>query len=193
MGGNEFYYAQKYKDSYWVGMDIEDSLFNIFRENAREIDNVKLVKGDWFHLDRGLTGEFDGIISLQAISWLSEWERPLQEICCLQPKWIALSSLFYEGDIEYIIRSYNYERVDEKNNKQCTEAFYNIYSIPKIKEYLYNRGYKIFHYEPFEIDIDIPKQNSFDWGTYTVKLENGKRLQISAAMLMPWYFIFASK
>ena len=46
---------------------------------------------------------------------------------------------------------------------------------------------------PFEIDIDLPQTDNIDIGTYTVKLENKKRIQISAALMMPWYFIVASK
>ena len=30
-------------------------------------------------------------------------------------------------------------------------------------------------------------------GTYTIKTEDGNRLQVSGAMLMPWYFVYAAK
>ena len=54
-------------------------------------------------------------------------------------------------------------------------------------------GYSYFEYMPFEIDIDIPRGESMDIGTYTIKTEDGKRLQISAGLMMPWYFVVAYK
>ena len=71
--------------------------------------------------------------------------------------------------------------------------YYNIYSIPMIKEYLQEWGYTDFKYEPFDIDIDLEKPDHMDAQTYTIKTEDGRRIQISGAMLMPWYFIYASK
>ena len=62
-----------------------------------------------------------------------------------------------------------------------------------LKDFLAERGYTVFRAEPFEIDIDIPKPEHLDMGTYTVKTEDGKRLQISGALLMPWYSVYAAK
>lgn len=54
-------------------------------------------------------------------------------------------------------------------------------------------GYYNFYYEQFEIDIDIPKPQHKDIGTYTIRTEEGKRLQISAALMLPWYFVYAER
>ena len=61
-----------------------------------------------------------------------------------------------------------------------------------MRDYLKTLGYEKFEYIPFEIDIDLP-QTTKDIGTYTIKSEEGKRIQISAGLMMPWYFIVASK
>ena len=50
-----------------------------------------------------------------------------------------------------------------------------------------------FEYIPFMIDIDLPKTDNMDIGTYTVKTVEGDRIQISAGMMMPWYFAVAYK
>ncbi len=109
----------------------------------------------------------------------------------LNPKWLALSSLFYEGRINYDTKLTNYERLDI--DKAYTEVLYNIYSLPIIRDYLRDKGYTKFVYEPFIIDIDIEKSDSLDIGTYTVKKEDGGRIQISGAMMMPWYFVYAER
>ena len=38
----------------------------------------------------------------------------------------------------------------------------------------------------FEIPFDIPKPPIDQMGTYTEKLVDGRRLQISGSMIMPW-------
>lgn len=192
-GANLFYFAKKYPEVEWVGMDIDEELLKIFPRYGQCIDNVKLTQGDWFSLPDKYVGFFEGIISLQTLSWLPEWQEPLKQVCKLQPKWFAMSSLFYEGDMDYIIKCYNYERPDEKHGRDYTEGYYNIYSLPHIKRFLASMGYGKFIYEPFEIDVDIPRPKSYDWGTYTETTSDGRRLQLSGALLMPWYFIYAEK
>lgn len=192
-GANEYYFARKYCDSQWDGLDIDENLFTIFDEETDNIRNVRLMKGDWFNIESSLVGQYDGVISLQALSWLPEWKGPMEQICKLNPRFIALSSLFYEGDIEYTVNIKNYERPDIEKGTDHTKAFYNIYSIPRIKTFLADNRYRIFYAQPFEIDVDLPKPEKRDWGTYTIKTKEGRRLQLSAAMLMPWYFIYAER
>ncbi len=108
----------------------------------------------------------------------------------MKPKWIAFSLLGFEGLIDYNIRLFDYTK-----NKQhgCSEVFYNVYSIPKMKEVFSGLGYSKFDYREFEMDIDLPQTNKMGRGTYTVKTEQGKRIQISGGMMMPWYFAFAER
>jgi hypothetical protein len=55
------------------------------------------------------------------------------------------------------------------------------------------RGYEDFVFQPFNIDIDLPKPAHDGMGTYTEQLENGQRIQISGPVFMSWYFILARK
>ncbi len=194
-GGADIQFFKSHPDMKIDGIDVAKKLFDLFDlyadENTKKY--VKLYEGDWYNLDKSFIGKYDGIISLRTLSWLDDWKIPAIKICELNPKWIALSSLFYEGKVSYQIRVTDYTLYEGTSNDENDSFFYNIYSIPLIKEFLAERGYNIFVAEPFEIDIDLPKPKSLGTGTYTIKTEDGKRLQISAAMLMPWYFIFASK
>lgn len=47
--------------------------------------------------------------------------------------------------------------------------------------------------EEFEIDIDLKKTDSMDMGTYTIMTAEKKRMQVSGAIMMPWYFIYAER
>lgn len=192
-GAVDVYLAQHHPKLSITGIDLVGKSFWLFDEFADNDvkERVNLEIGDWYNLNPQYVNSFDGVISVQTLSWLQEWKKPIDKIISLNPNWIGLSSLFYEGKIDYQIILKDYER---KNiDGEYEEMYSNIYSIPIIKEYLAEKGYSVFDYAPYEIDIDIPKPEHKDLGTYTIKAENGTRLQISAAMLMPWYFLYASK
>ena len=175
------------------GVDYVESAFSIFDELASEDMKsvISLSKGDWFNMDKKYVNVFDGVISLETLSWLEDWMEPIEKIIEINPRWICLSSLFYEGKISYQIKLRDYEQTESKDG--FDESYYNIYSIPILREFLYERGYKIFDYEKFQIDIDIPRPSHMGTGTYTVNTEQGERLQISGALQMPWYFVYAER
>jgi len=85
----------------------------------------------------------------------------------------------------------SYKNPQDKNSFRTIS--YNTYSLPRIENFFFERGYKIFKYCPFEIDIDLPKPDDLYMQTYTKKLIDGKRLQLSGPILMNWYFIYAAK
>lgn len=192
-GAEAVYFLKKNPDMEIHGVDYIGDAFDYFNEKmSNEIKSkIKLSVGDWYHLDEGLIGRYDGVISLETLSWMDEWKRPIDAVVNLRPKWMAFSSLFYEGKIHYKIKMEDHEVTQSKDGFDVVN--YNIYSIPLIREYLSLQGYPIFHYERFVMDIDLPKPDHMGTGTYTVKTEDGSRLQISAAMMMPWYFIYAAK
>lgn len=132
----------------------------------------------------------DGIISLQTFNILPEYKGIARRMCELEPSWIAFSTLGFEGLIDYNVKLFDYTK---DADGECSEVFYNIYSLPKMKEYFSGLGYTRFDYMEFEMDIDLPQKNKMGRGTYTVKTEQGKRLQISGGMMMPWYFVFVEK
>lgn len=175
-GAVDAYIASLHKNVSITGVDLIGESFSLFDKyiDSDLKDRVTLETGDWYHLDKKYIGEFDGVISVQSLSWLENWKVPLEKIIELNPKWMAFSSLFYEGKIELQIKAMDYERCDEIGDHE--ETFYNIYSIPIIKDFLAEKGYSVFAYEPFEIDIDLPKPKHNDFETYTIKTEEGKRL-----------------
>ncbi len=193
-GANTLYMANRFKDSQFVGLDVNEELIicgNNQIEKNSFYGNCRLYKGDWFNPDNKWIGVFDGIISFQTLFMFPEYKEALKMLTKLQPKWIGLSSLFYEGKIEYTNKFRNYYRPSEC--KEYTDTYYNIHSIPLFKEYMNTLGYSRFEYIPFDIDIDLPKIDSLDIGTYTIKTEDGKRIQVSGGLMMPWYFVIAYK
>lgn len=192
-GGNINYMRKKYPAINFVGIDINTEFVekgNLFFKNAN-VKNCSLMKYNLYKLDNSLKGKYDGIISFQTLSWLPEYGKPLRKLIKLDPKWIAISSLFYEGPVNCKIEiQYLNERISDT---KCKKAHYNIYSLEEVKDFFKSHGYHHFKYIPFNIDIDLIKPKDNSMGTYTEKLEDGKRIQMSGPLLLPWYFIFATK
>lgn len=130
------------------------------------------------------------LFTLRPESWLSikDYKKTIKNIIKIRPDWILITSLFYNGPVDTKIQIKDYSR--KMNNKNYRKSHYNIYSIQKF-ENLFS-GYYIDKCVPFEIDIDL-KKNSDGMGTYTEKLESGKRIQISGPLMMPWYTILLKK
>ena len=135
-------------------------------------------------------GGVDGVISLQALSWLPEMKNPMTQIFeVIQPNWIGLTSLFYEGDISCRIEVFEHSR--------SRKTFYNVYSLKELNRLAGEHEYEIVKYDRFDIEIDIPKPRNIDlMATFTEKVEGSsdyQRLQISGPLLMNWYFVLIKR
>lgn len=170
-----------------MGVDFNER----FQEFFSECERVTFEAGDLYRMNSSYVNRFDGAVCLQTLSWLPGYQEPLENICGLNTNWIAMSLLGYEGKINFNIRVENYESLTPEG--KFTQSHYNVYSIPMIKEFLMERGFCRFDYEEFVIDMDLEKPKNRDMGTYTVKTADQKRMQVSGALLMPWYFIFAGR
>ena len=193
-GANLYYMQQRFPKCKDLGLDINESLVNegmIFLQKEM-VTNCALEYEDIYNLNLAKhNGKFDGIVSYQTLSWLPEYKTAINSILKLNPNWVALTSLFYDGLVDCKIEIQEFDSPQEK--VFFKSSFYNIYSLPRIKNFFLERGYKIFKYCPFEIDIDLPKPEHSNMQTYTQKLIDGKRQQISGPLLMSWYFIYAAK
>lgn len=182
------YIAAKHPTSDFMGIDINTKLFELY---AGESTNISFEYGDVFRLNPEYKDRYDGLISLQVLSWLPEYRKPLEEMCKLNANWIAFSSLLYDGRINYTISLQNYER--PTHNSSFSQVYYNIYSVPLIRELLQDYGYRRFAYMPFEIDIDLEKPDHKNLGYYTVKTQDNKRMAFNTCLYQPEGFIFAGK
>jgi len=190
-GAATAYLARNHKNISFTGFDYSEDLVRLGSKIAHEmcIGNLKFQTGDWYHMSP--TDKYDGCISLQTLSWLPDYEKPLIEIFeKVSPNYLAITSLFYEGDITC--------KIEVEEHKRIKKSFYNIYSLPAIDRFCKKNGYVLTRYQPFEIDIDIARPSNLDFmGTYTKRVYGvGKkidRIQISGPILMSWYMILMEK
>lgn len=95
---------------------------------------------------------------------------------------MAFSTLIYEGNIDC--------RIVVSEPTRPRESYYNIFGLPTLTAAMAHEGYNIVKYQPFNIDIDLPKNNSPDFMcTYTINTESGSRLQCSGPLHLPWGFV----
>ena len=190
-GASLYYMAKRFPESKFTGLDIDEQLIRDGCDyfSKMSVPNCRLSVCDLHSVDTCVSkGEFDGVISLQTLSWLPGYEKALDAIISLSPEWIALTSLFYEGPVEAktVITQFEPDAEDE------VILYYNTYSLPRVKQYLHDRGFAKFKHKRFDISIDLPKNTDGRMQTYTEKTDEGRRLQISGPLLMNWYFIYAS-
>ncbi len=191
-GAATAFLATQHKSVNFTAFDYSSELLSMGKiiSKERSLDNLSFEQGDWYNLR--LDRNYDGCVSLQTLSWLPDFEHPVISIFKdVKPKWIGLTSLFYEGDITC--------RIEVEEHKRKRKTFYNIYSLQSLSRVCEQNGYSLKKYMPFEIDVDIDKPDDPDYmGTYTkrtVDETNNEfhRLQISGPLLMNWYMVLIEK
>lgn len=192
-GANLWYLSQRFPACDFVGIDLNPDLVRWGNEElaARGVSRVALQQGDVYALDAGLRDRFEGIISLQTLSWLPDYEAPLRRMMELNAEWIAVSSLFFDGRVTARVEIEDH--TTPLAGQPFREAFYNVYALPLVRDLLADGGYQHVEAQPFEIDVDLPRPPHDGMGTYTEMTTDGRRLQISGPLLMSWYFVFARR
>lgn len=186
-GANIHYMSNRFKNCTYLGLDINTDLIKAGNDffRGKKLDRCKLEYGDIYNMEDRHIANFDAIVSYQTLSWLPGYEAPLEAMIKLDPEWIALTSLFYDGNADC--------QIDVRNHVKNKNSIYNIYALPRFIEFLTRHGYSNIQYSPFNIDIDLAKPEDGGMGTYTETMQDGNRMQIAGPLLMPWYFVVASK
>ena len=193
MGANLYHIQKHSPGNQFTGIDLNPKCVaaGMARLEELQASSCVLLNADLYRLPTEFRHRFNGVFSLATLSWLPDFESAADCMTELGPEWIAATSLFYDGPVEAVVKTYDYTR--PLPNFDYTEKFYNIYSLPRVRRFFMQRGYEDFVFQPFNIDIDLPKPAHDGMGTYPEQLENGQRIQISGPVFMSWYFILARK
>lgn len=173
-------------ESVFFGIDQSNYLIEDAKKLCSDKNNMSFQVGDVYDLSKNLHKEFDISINWKTISWLPYYDQMIKDLMSLTKNHVFISSLFYDGDIDFEIKVREFKK---EAGSEHFNSYYNVYSLPRFKEFVYGLGAKNVEVHNFDIEIDIPKPPIDQMGTYTVKLDNGKRLQISGAVVMLWKVI----
>ena len=185
IGHLSYFLSKLSKDSEFLGVDETGYLIEEAKKYVRR-KNVKFVVDDIYDLPEKYPKFFDISINWKTLSWLPYYEECLKSLFSVTKKYIFLSSLFYEGDIDFEIKVREFQK---ESGKSGFNLFYNVYSLPQFKKFVYDLGAKKIEVYDFQIEKDLPKPPINQMGTYTLQLRDGKRLQISGAIIMSWKII----
>lgn len=187
-GGGTAYLARLHGGTQFLGLDLSNDLVHIARtlQGRSGLANLQFETADWYKLPESKAPP-DGVVSMQTLSWLPNAEEPLERIFRkLAPRWCAVSSLFFEGDISC--------SVEVTEHRRSRTSFYNCYSIPHIRRIAEMNNFTLASYLPFEMPCDLERPMDIDFmGTYTLRVEGEhdrlRRMQVSGPLLMNWYFL----
>src|SRR5262249_46151437 len=188
-GANIFHLSRVLTHARWTGVDIATHLFDVHRALATEHGGlrnpVRLIGGDFYPLSKLLSPRsFDLAFSIQTVSCLDGYTEFLpQLLAMLRPGGVAfVTSLFTDFQVDARIQITEYE----KDGSPRLPMFYNIYAWNRFRDYCLGLGAVEVIAEDFEIDIELPTPTHLHMGTYTTRLADGRLLQRSGPLLMPW-------
>jgi ubiquinone/menaquinone biosynthesis C-methylase UbiE len=171
-------------NSSFLGVDLTPFLIEEGREICKNKKNITLENADINEIKNKYPKNFDISIAWKAISWMPHYDEFLKSLMEMTKGHIFLNSPFYDGDIDFITKVYEYKNENLKNSNRF--LYYNVYSLPRFERFVKDLGAKNLEVYDFDIPFDIPRPPIDRMGTYTEKLEDGKRLQRSGAVIMSW-------
>jgi ubiquinone/menaquinone biosynthesis C-methylase UbiE len=169
-----------------IGIDQSEYLIKNAKELFNDKKNISFEVGDIYEIKKKYKKKIDVTINWKTISWLPHYDQMLKDLVSMTKNHIFLSSLFYDGDIDFEIKVREFKKEAGKNS---FNQYYNVYSLPQFKKFVYSLGVKNIEVHDFHMGIDLEKPPIDVMGTYTEKLDNGKRIQISGAVVMSWKII----
>ena len=172
--------------SRFLGIDQTAYLIEAAKKLCKDTSNVSFEVGDLYDVAKKYRKKFDISINWKTLSWLPYYDDAMKALVRMTKKHIFISSLFYDGDIDFITQVRTFKL---QSSKDGFNIYYNVYSFPRFKRFVKSLGARAIVAHDFEIPIDLPRGDINSTGTYTVKLQNGKRLQLSGAVVMYWKII----
>lgn len=186
IGHLSYWLSQLSPESTFLGVDQTPHLIEQARELCRGNGRVRFELGDVYGLPARYPRAFDVALSWKTVSALPHYDQMLRTLFAVARKHIFLSALFYDGDIDFETRVREYQK---ESGRDDFNAYYNIYSIGRFTDFAMGLGARAVHAHDFEIGIDLPRESPDHMGTYTLRLEGGRRLQVSGAVIMSWKVI----
>jgi ubiquinone/menaquinone biosynthesis C-methylase UbiE len=184
-GAKMLHLSDMFPDAHWTGVDRDDEFIRIGREH---LDPRRFTM---LHVDLDRLAEtfgprrFDISFSIMTLSWIADYESAIQQMLTVTRKWLFILNLFSESELDAFVQM----RSRMSGPQEGLNSFYNIYSLPRFLTYCRQLGATQVVAEPFEIDIDIPRPDHRGMGTWTERTADGRRLQFSGPLAMPWWFV----
>lgn len=190
-GANCFHMATRWPAASLTGIDVDDELLAIAHQRRPPAlsERCHYRHVDMFELARAFPDrpfDYTTLMHTLLLFPVDEAPRLLRSIFAATRRWVFLSSLFNDKrmDIEAHIR--DHARYGDESTR---EHIYTILDAARFRDVCRGLGAKEVVMRDFDIAIDLPEPPGGGLGTYTRKLEGGRRLQFSGALWLPWKFV----
>ncbi len=188
IGHSLFFLNQLSPQSTFLGVDQTPVYIKEAKKLFGKLLNISFEVGNVEDLAKKYPKAFDITMSRAVISWMPYYEDFVKALTKVTKKHIFISSLFYDGDIDFLTKVKMYKGESGVNTTPA-EEHRNVYGLPRFRRFLESLGAKHVEVVDFEMPIDLPKESVDKMSTYTETLKSGKRLQISGAILMNWKWV----
>jgi ubiquinone/menaquinone biosynthesis C-methylase UbiE len=181
-GGSTYHLAQLYPKARYTLVDVNEDALAMAREATQGLD-ARCLMGDIYQLDLP-SDAFDLVICWQTLSWIDDPATALGELVrlCRPGGHVYASSLFnLHHDVDVYSKVQDHTR---PSAEQGLRYSYNTYSLASVRKWA-GGSVENLQIHPFEIPVDLPPAGR-GLGTYTVGVDGGRRLQLSAGMLLNW-------
>jgi trans-aconitate methyltransferase len=183
-GANAYWLSKEFPELGFTVCDLNSDLIDLGKEKHRGNPKSSFVACNFFELENKYeAGSFDYAVSFQTLL-IVDYQKFVRNLVHVARKGIFILSLFGNGPLEF-----HNTIIDRDQGKEIT---YSIYSLEKLAadiETVSGRRCECV-WEPFEIDVDLPKPDTARLQTYTVLTADNRRLQFSGSLFMPWYFFY---
>jgi ubiquinone/menaquinone biosynthesis C-methylase UbiE len=181
-GGSTYHLAQLYPGARYTLIDYNEDAIAMAREALQGID-ARCATGDIYDLKLD-SNAFDLVICWQTLSWIDEPARALAELVriCKPGGRVYASSLYnLQHDVDMYSKVEDHTR---RSSEQGLRYSYNTYSLSSVRRWI-GDAVSSLQIHAFEIPVDLTASGR-GLGTYTERLVDGRRLQLSAGMLLNW-------
>jgi ubiquinone/menaquinone biosynthesis C-methylase UbiE len=168
------------------GIDYLESLITKGRLQFQKNPKITFEVSNAFDISKSHSKEFDVTVIHKTLSWLPYYETIVLEAMRVSKNKIYITSLFWDGDIDFITKIFKNASINSQNNF----SYINTYSLPKFKRFCLDSGAREVNFQNMHIDVDLPNnKNSDQLQTFTVPTLEGNRLELTGPIQLNWKLI----
>lgn len=168
----------------YLGVDYLDELTSRGKSIFKDFDNISFETSNAYEISKKYTKQFDVSIIHKTLSWLPYYENVVKELIAVTKESIIITSLFWEGDIDFIVKC------NENASISDNFSYLNTYSFPKFEKFCMKNGARKVYCTPMKLNFDLEKTaNLNELSTYTLKQTDNSRLEINGPIIQNWMLV----
>lgn len=189
-GANVYHMLRRWPDCNVTGVDLDESLLEYARAKLpREFaGRCRYEQANLFDLPTKYEPDAFDITTLMQTLLLfgpDEYAEVIRSLMKVTSEWIFLSSLFTDKQMDVTSQIRDYVRFGPDSKEYIS---YNVLCMSRFRRVCDQLGVKEIIFRDFWISVDLSGPAAGGIGTYTVRRDDGRRLQFSGAVFMPWKF-----